>query len=227
MPIKLLLPMYNEAAAIASVLDQLKKHSYDAVVVDDGSTDDGPKIAADKGVAVLSMGSNCGKGAALKRQPAWKYVVIMDSDGQHDVEEIKKFIWAHRETGADIVVGNRMGKRKTMPWVRWITNQVTSWLVSLLAGQRIEDSQCGFRSLSRRVIRNLDLDCRRFDMESEMLIQAGLKGYKIVSVPVRTIYGGHPSRIKPVPDSWRFLRLLVKYGCGLRSAKGSEPAREI
>lgn len=226
------MPLYNEAASIGRLLDELGKQPHRTLVVDDGSRDGGADIARAKAAAVLSHGENRGKGAALRkgfehllRQTGWDVVVLMDSDGQHDTAEIEKFLRAHKEGDADVVIGNRMAERRNMPWVRWVTNRVTSHWVSALAGQEIQDSQCGFRSLSRRVLEDLSLTCERFDLESEMLIQAGAKGYKIQSVPIRTIYEYHPSRIRPVVDSWRFFRLLGKYGFASIRTKALDPAR--
>ena len=215
----ILLPVYNEAATLGPLLDQIYSQGYRALVVDDGSSDDSAQIAARRGCRVLRLGTNQGKGAALKRgfeflrtQPSWDVVVLMDSDGQHDPREIGKFFRAHRRTDADVVVGTRMQAKQDMPWIRYVTNRVTSRCVSALAGQRIEDSQCGFRSLRRHVVLDLQLTCDRFDLESEMLIQAGDKGYKISSVPVRSIYRDQPSRIRPLADTLRFCKLLARYG---------------
>ena len=215
----ILIPLFNEARSIGPLLHDIIQQSYPVLVVDDGSQDEGPQIARTKGCIVLSLGKNCGKGSALRRgfeylllQPSWDIVVLMDSDGQHEASEIPRFVKTHRDLGIDVVVGNRMETRqKNMPWVRWVTNRFTSYCVSKLAGQRINDSQCGFRSMRRAVLANLSLTCERFDLESEMLIQAGRKGFKIISIPIRTIYYEHRSRIRPLADTVRFFRLLLKY----------------
>ena len=212
------MPLFNEAKTIGPLLDNIQGQSYRVLVVDDGSQDEGARIARSKGCTLLELGKNHGKGFALQRgfqyllnQPSWEITVLLDSDGQHDSQEIRNFIQAHQNLGADIVVGNRMTSRQGMPWVRWTTNRFTSYWVSRLARQEIADSQCGFRSLRRKVLADLSLTCEHFDLESEMLIQAGRKGCKIVSIPIRTTYGGQRSRIRPLADTVRFFKLLLKY----------------
>jgi glycosyltransferase involved in cell wall biosynthesis len=212
-----LLPIHNEASTIGPLIDQIKPHGSRILVVDDGSTDMGSRIARNRGATVLRSKKNLGKGNAVRkgfsyllRTEAWETVVVMDADGQHDPNEIPKFLKEQKEGNADIVVGNRMQARGDMPPLRWMTNRFMSFIISLLMGQRIPDSQCGFRCLSRRCLRALRLRSERFELESEMLIQAGRKRFKIVSVPIRTIYRNQISRIDPIADTFRFLRLLFR-----------------
>ena len=99
-----------------------------------------------------------------------------------------------------------------MPAIRQWTNQFTSWVTSRLARQLIPDSQCGYRLLAREVLPDLKLSTTRFETETEMLIQAGRAGHKIVSLPIRTIYKpGRMSRIRPWHDTVRFFKLAGKY----------------
>ena len=115
-------------------------------------------------------------------------------------------------TSFGIVVGTRMQDTKEMPVVRLLTNRFTSWVTGRLARQRIPDSQCGYRLVSRAVLPDLKLSTARFETETEMLIQAGRAGHKIVSQPIRTIYvPGRISRIHPWRDTVRFFKLAKKY----------------
>ena len=88
---------------------------------------------------------------------------------------------------------------------------VTSAVVSRLAGQRIPDSQCGFRLIRERAFRQMGFRTSRYDTESEMLIEAGRAGCRIVSVPVRTIYGTEKSKINPLKDTARFFTLVARH----------------
>ncbi|RYD69241.1 MAG: glycosyltransferase family 2 protein, partial [Verrucomicrobiaceae bacterium] len=170
------------------------------------------------GVEVVRHEINQGKGAAIKTglkqlisRPEVEYVLLLDGDGQHLPEEIPEFLAEANRSGAAAVVGNRMAKTAEMPFVRKLTNQTMSRIISLICGQRIPDSQCGFRMLRKDLLPSLFVDSNRYDYETEMLLIASRKGLQIVPVPVSTIYGGEKSKINPVLDTLRFLRLMARY----------------
>jgi glycosyltransferase involved in cell wall biosynthesis len=214
-----IIPAFNEAGRVAAVIERSRPHVREVVVVDDGSADDTARVAGAAGAKVLRHEINRGKGGAIKTgldyfaHSGAEMAVLLDADGQHDPAEIPKFIeTAHREN-AGIVVGTRMGDTRAMPVIRKWTNQFTSWVTSRLARQHITDSQCGYRLVQRRVVADLRLSTRRFETETEMLIQAGRAGHRIVDVPVRTIYGQETraSHIHPLRDTARFFQLVAKY----------------
>ena len=213
-----LIPAFNEAGSIADVIRLTRPHVHEVVVVDDGSTDDTSAVARAAGATVLRHDLNRGKGAAiitglnhLRQSPA-RYGIFLDADGQHDPAAIPEFIMLAESTNAGIVIGSRMTDTRGMPALRLWTNQFMSWVTGKLARQVIPDSQCGYRLLARSVLPDLKLVTARFETETEMLIQAGRAGYKIVSVPVRTIYKpGRVSRIQPLRDGVRFFKLVGKY----------------
>ena len=107
------IPALNAAASVAGVVKASLAHLPDVVVVNDGSTDATPKAAAGAGATVLHHPQNLGKGAALKTgfryalERGFDAVVTVDADGQHLPSEIPKFVRAFRETGADLVIGDR------------------------------------------------------------------------------------------------------------------------
>jgi glycosyltransferase involved in cell wall biosynthesis len=146
-----LIPAYNEAGRIASVIRQAREQVAEVLVIDDGSPDQTSLVARDAGATVIRHEQNGGKGASIITALACfaksqaDYGILLDADGQHDPAEIPKFIATARETGAGIVVGSRMQDTKEMPFVRLMTNRFTSWVTSKLARQRIPDSQCGFK----------------------------------------------------------------------------------
>ena len=213
-----LIPAFNEAARVADVVRRAKAHVREVVVIDDGSSDQTSAVAREAGATVIRHDQNQGKGASIIRgldyfaKSSADFAILLDADGQHDPAEIPKFVEQVRQAGAGIVCGTRMQDTKEMPAVRLWTNRFTSWLTSKLVRQRIPDSQCGYRLLSRSVLTDLKFSTARFETETEMLIQAGRAGHKIVSVPVRTIYEpGRVSRIRPWQDTARFFKLAKKY----------------
>lgn len=215
--IAVLTPLYNEAEVLANFLDRLKKQGLPLLVVDDGSTDGSLAIAREKGVEVLSLRVNQGKGNALRLgfrrlcNRGFEWVVILDSDGQHFPEEIPHFI-TMAETGEfGLLNGNRFSRPNGMPLLRLVTNHVMSLITSLLAGQRIWDSQCGFKMLSAKLLRASQLRSQYFEIEAELLLEAARKGSKIGYVPITSSYGAETSHIRPLKDTIRFLQFIFRW----------------
>ncbi len=210
------IPAYNEAARVAPVVRGVIAAGLPPLVVDDGSADATSEVALEAGATVIRLTPNQGKGVALKTAFQWAIdqgldaVVTLDADGQHDPAEIPSFLEAARRKSADIVLGSRMGDIRTMPPVRAATNFLMSALLSHIAGVRIADSQSGYRLVRTRVLRAIRLVSDRYDMESEMLVRAARRRFRITHVPIRTIYTGGPSSIRPGVDTLRFLRLLYR-----------------
>jgi glycosyltransferase involved in cell wall biosynthesis len=186
-------------------------------VINDGSSDDTAQLAIKAGAVVISHLKNEGKGAALKTgfsyclQQGYEAVVTMDSDGQHDIADIPKIVEALSFPGVMIAVGERLMEGSSMPLVRRLTNQFMSWVISMLARQKISDSQCGFRVIRKEVLESINLSSSHFDLESELLIAAGIAGWRFVSVPIQTIYNKNGSHIRPFVDGVRFIRLVFRY----------------
>jgi glycosyltransferase involved in cell wall biosynthesis len=220
MNVCLLIPAYNEARTIGQVVSKARKIIGSIVVVDDGSQDATAQIAQDSGAFVLKHQVNSGKGAALRTgfqyalDHGYDAVITMDSDGQHDVDDIPKFLEAFEEKlrslSLGIIIGSRMQDISTMPAVRKFTNKLTSFVGSLLAHQELKDSQSGFRLISSDVLRVVELETSGYEMESELLIKASRSGFRITSVPIKTIYGQEVSKINPMVDTCRFFRLLFR-----------------
>jgi glycosyltransferase involved in cell wall biosynthesis len=211
-----LVPAYNEAAGIAAVVDGCARHVAEVLVVDDGSADETARAAEEAGATVIRHKRNLGKGAAIRtgfgyvRGHEFDAVIILDGDGQHDWREIPRFVEAAEATGAAIVLGNRMGDVARMPALRRWTNRTTSGILSRLAGQRLPDSQCGFRLIRAAVLADLELRTANYETESEMLLQAAWAGHAIASIPITTIYNEAPSNIHKGRDTWRFIKLAAR-----------------
>ncbi|HEX5132663.1 MAG TPA: glycosyltransferase family 2 protein [Candidatus Krumholzibacteria bacterium] len=212
------IPAYNAGAHLAAVIDRVARYvpRERIVVIDDGSSDDTRAVAGRAGVVVEAHPANQGKGAAIRSGIARAdrlgvaYAILLDADGQHNPDEIPRFVARARETRADMVVGNRLTERTRMPWLRLATNHVTSAVISLLAGRRVPDSQNGYRLIRLEHFRKFPLTTSRYEIESEMIIRAGRAKGRIVSVPVETIYGDETSFINPLIDTGRFLRMVAK-----------------
>jgi hypothetical protein len=139
-------------------------------------------------------------------------VILLDSDGQHLPEEIDRFLAAAAgATRPSFFIGNRMNDLAGMPFVRRVVNRYMSRRISRVCGQNIPDTQCGYRMLDRQLIPELLGGGDRFDYDTEVLIIASRKGYRIESVPITTVYSDQVSKIRPVRDAFRFFKLMWRY----------------
>lgn len=209
-----LIPAYHEGGRIGAVVREVLPFCARVVVVDDGSADDTAAAAREAGATVLVHACNQGKGAALQtgfdyaREQGAAFVLTMDGDGQHAPADIPGFLAAFARGDAKVLIGNRMEDPKAMPFVRRMTNRFMSWLLSRKMGQRVPDTQNGFRLYRTDVLPDMSGGEARFAAESEILLILARHGVRIGSVPVRIIYGDERSKIRPVRDTLRFIRML-------------------
>lgn len=222
MNICVLIPAYNESRTISEVVKGCKQYVNDVIVIDDGSKDNTADAAREAGAVVISHDFNRGKGAALKTgfnyvlSNKWDALIIVDADGQHDWNEIPNIIETTKKENAGLTIGSRMSDFQNMPLLRKAINLITSWIISRLSGQYIPDSQCGFRLIRSNVLGDLNLSTDNFEMESEMIIIAARKGYKVSYVPIKTIYHEGRDRIGPGRDTWKFIKLFAAYILGFK-----------
>ena len=206
-----LIPAYQEGPRIAAVVERTRLH-LPVVVVDDGSTDDTADRGEAAGAMVLRQLPNAGKGAALRRgfrhaiEHDAEAVITLDADGQHDPAEIPRFLAAYEDGHPELVIGSR--NFRTMPPVRRLSNTLGGLVFSAAVGQRIADNQSGYRLIGRRLMTALlDSDESGFEFEVEMIARCISLGLQIAEVPIRTIYAGEPSHIRPWRHFTEFLRV--------------------
>jgi len=216
--IAVIIPAFNAAKTVAALIEKIQKDfpELDIIVIDDGSTDQTLSLAQKSKAIVLQHQVNLGKGEALKtgfsyaKEKNYSYVITIDADLQHDPQHIKDFLQKAKTDKTDFILGTRNFSFQNMPWDRVLTNFITSVTLTLLSGQRIRDSQSGYRMISVEILRSVVLNCKKYDLESEVLIKAGRKGFKIEAVEISTIYEGSKSFINPFSDTGRFLRICWK-----------------
>ena len=216
-------PAYRCRPWIEGVVRDLSQHIPDAtiIVVDDGSDDGTGELARRAGAIVLSHPTNRGKGSALRTGFAealrrrCRAVVTVDGDGQHRAEDAAKVLALVVGGKADLVLGNRMHNPGRMPRDRWLSNSLSSLVVSVACQRRIRDAQCGLRAVSAQLLQQLPLRSRRFEIESEMILLAAKAGARIASRPVASVYdegdGNATSHIARARDTLRFLRLIFSH----------------
>jgi glycosyltransferase involved in cell wall biosynthesis len=221
---------FNEAERIGAVVTQIRRHLVHVLVVDDGSIDDTANVARKHGASVVRLSRNAGKGAALRRGWQWAReqgfasVLMLDGDGQHAPDDAPSFFECAERTGAKLVIGNRMNRPEAMPRLRREVNIWMSRRISDLTGMTLPDSQCGFRWAELESLHGLELATQHFEIESEMLAAFLAAGHRVEFVPVQTIYHAGQSRIRPIPDAWRWwLWYCARRKTSFRRASATAP----
>lgn len=219
--ISIIIPAFNAAPTLGEVLDQLHPLSIPVLVVDDGSTDGTAETARRQPVwRVVSHPHNRGKGAALKTgfseagKAGYTHVLTLDADGQHPVEAIPAFLQAFERNEDAILVGNRFADETigSMPWIRRLSNSLSSTMISLAARTSIPDAQCGMRIYPLRIFDVMVLESDGYALETEVLVKAGRRGIEVENIPISCHYpaGTSTSRYRALVDSWRIAKAVVR-----------------
>jgi len=205
-------PCFNEGASIAALVAAARRQFHRVLVVDDGSTDDTAARAQSAGAQLVPHAKNLGKGAALRtglsqaRQQGFAWAFTLDGDGQHAPDDMPAFLECAGQTGALLVVGNRMPNARAIPWLRRQVNRWMSRQLSWRAGRPLPDSQCGFRLIHLATWAALPLQTEHFEVESETLMAFLAAAHPVAFVPIRVISRGRSSHIHPVADALRWWR---------------------
>lgn len=207
------IPFYNEKETLTIILNDTLNYVDSIIAVNDGSIDGWAYEQNENKIHFINLDRNYGKGKALNAgfeaalERGMKIIITLDADLQHEPKYIPHLI-SSLET-YDIVIGNRLKNLTGMPVQRKLSNKLTSVLLSFKTKQKIVDSQCGFRAFRSEVLKNVRTNNPGFEAESEMIIQAAKKGFRIGFVDVPTIYGKEKSKMKPLQAIIGFLRVLL------------------
>lgn len=209
-----IVPAHDEERRIGWVARETARQ-LPVLVVDDGSMDGTAEAALAAGARVERQRPNKGKGAALRAGFAIaladgvEAAITLDGDGQHDPAEIPAFLAAYaRRTVAgepsELIVGRRDFSR--MPLSRRVANMLGTVVLSAALGRHVPDNQSGYRLVGRRLMAAmLDSRERGFAFEVEMLAVCQREGWPVVWLPIRTIYAGERSHIRPLAHLREFL----------------------
>lgn len=212
------MPAYNEERSIARMVLGCKKYVDTVVVVDDGSSDSTAEIAEAAGAYVVRHERNAGYGAALRtcfetaRALDADRMVIIDSDGQHDPEEIPKLL-NPLNRGVDLVIGSRFcnGNGKNIPAYRKVGMKVLDIATNAAGGINVTDSQSGFRAYGRRAIDCIRIGGEGMSAGSEILLQAKDNRLKVEEVEIHCSYDvERASTENPVSHGVRVLLILLQ-----------------
>lgn len=207
-----IIPTYNNAGTVAEVVRRVLAVCPNVFVVDDGSTDDTAAGLKGLDVRVLSHEHNRGKGCALKtgfkaaREAGFTHAVTVDADGQHFPEDIPGMVDASDRNPGDYIIGVRNLTSENMPCQNTFANRFSNFWFRLQTGQRLADTQSGFRIYPLDRLYGLGLLTSRYEAELELMVFAAWHGVRMNGVPVRVWYapeGERVSHFRPFRDFFR------------------------
>jgi glycosyltransferase involved in cell wall biosynthesis len=211
------IPAYNEEKTIARVVLSTQKYVDKVIVCDDGSQDMTAQIAQSLGAIVVQHPNNMGKGATLRTlfrtslDAGAKVVVTLDGDGQHDPAEIPVVIRPVMEGTADISIGARFHGKNEIPTHRVIGNKLLNYLTNIGNGEKLMDTQSGFRAYSRKAIEDIEVREDGMGADSQILLDARKSNLKISESMISVTYGKDTSTYHPIRHLGDVVLSLVKY----------------
>lgn len=191
-----IVPVFNEAATVSTVVTDLRLAFDNILCVDDGSTDRSAELARAAGATVLRHAVNLGQGAALqtafeylRRVPGANYAITFDADGQHLVSDAVAMLDRARRDDLDVVLASRFsGSTERMPRSRELVLKGAVWFTRLASRLDVTDAHNGLRVLGRRVFTEIDLQHPRMAYASELIHQIARRSMSFGEEPTTVIY---------------------------------------
>jgi dolichyl-phosphate beta-glucosyltransferase len=224
--VSIVIPAYNEENRISDTLKNIEafiaveKLEYEIIVVDDGSTDRTPLVASGFGglnLRVISNEKNMGKGFSICRgmkEASGDIILFTDADMSTPITFLPEFLKYHKE-GCDVVIASRdiRGSNVRVPqnFLREFGGKFFNLLVRSVTGLPIHDTQCGFKSFTRKAAAEIfpRQTIHDFGFDVEILYIAKKHGLRIMETPVewRNAPG---TKVKFLKDSIKMAAELFK-----------------
>ncbi|MFC2020381.1 glycosyltransferase family 2 protein [Chloroflexota bacterium] len=204
------IPAFNEEKYIGTIVLKTRQYVDETIVVDDGSTDQTANVARLAGATVVRHERNKGYGASIQtllaeaKKKDLSILVLLDADSQHNPDEIPELIKPISE-GFDLVIGSRELQKSNIPRHRHIGQRVISFFSHILSGEKLFDSESGYRVFSRKAIALLELQENGMAISAETIAKAAEKGLKIIERPISIRYTRDGSTLNPVRHGFEVL----------------------
>jgi len=215
-PLSIVIPAFNEETCIGQTVCDIQKHfegiAYEIIVVDDGSTDNTAEVARNAGATVFSRVSNRGYGAALKtgiRQAQHPWVLLMDSDGQHNAADAK-LLYEQMRQGHDMVIGAR-DKKSFQYASRMPGKKFLQWVAAYLVGEKPDDVNSGLRVFRRNdALKYLSILPNGFSFTTTITLAMLKDGCDVAWVPIQVkARQGRASTVR-IKDGLGTLMLILR-----------------
>ena len=217
-----ILPAYNEATRIRPVIEEIAEKGYNMVIVNDGSSDNTLEVIKEsqkkypKNIFIYSHIINRGVGVAmqtgfdavLRYNP--KFIVNMDSDGQHSVDDLDNVLEPIVSGRAQAVIGVR--PLKDMPLSRNLANAIMNLLTKIFYNVDVSDSQTGFRAIAIDALRKININARGYLISSEFIREVNDNNIPFEEVPIKTIYTPETqAKGTNVTEAFKILLQMIKH----------------
>lgn len=210
------IPTYNNERTLMSVIDDVLCFTDDIIVVNDGSTDGTTTLLAGRqDVDVIHFRENKGKGVALQAgfqralTRGFRYVISIDSDGQHYPEEMLSFIEYIEQVPDSLVVGARNLNAENMPEKNSFANKFSNFWLFVETGKQLIDTQSGYRLYPVERLKGIRWFTRRYEFELEVLVRAIWKGINVVNLPIKVFYPPKEERVSHFRPARDFFRISI------------------
>ncbi|MFN3405243.1 MAG: DUF2062 domain-containing protein [Cytophagaceae bacterium] len=236
----ILIPTYNNAHALAGVINDVLEYTSNIVIINDGSTDNTREILQSfPDITVHHQPKNMGKGMALRTgfkvalEKGYHYAITIDSDGQHMAEDLPVFIDKLELEPGSIIIGARNMDQATVPGKSNFGNKFSNFWFWFETGITLPDTQSGYRLYPLRELKDFKWFTVKYEFEIEVIVRAAWKGIKVLSVPVKVYYAPKEERVshfRPFKDFSRvgvlntvLVTLAILYHKPLKVLKSLHP----
>lgn len=194
--LSIIIPAYNEEKTIGSIIQTIKSImrsiglSHEIIIINDGSTDGTREEAEKSGEKVINFPTNTGKGNALRfgfKISNGKNLLTVDADGSHQKKDIENLILLYFDKQVHMLIGSRFldkaSYRFTSP-TNIVGNKIFKYLLLLISGKYLTDSQSGLRIFNRNIINSLNTTSKGYEIESELTTESLGMGFKVEEIPI-------------------------------------------
>lgn len=210
------IPTYNNARTLASVISDVLAYTTNVIVINDGSTDTTIEVLSEfNELQIISYPKNQGKGTALKHgfkkaeEMGFEYAISLDSDGQHFAEDLPAFLERLKQKRPEdpelLLIGSRKMNDPSVPKKSSFGNRFSNFWFWVETGIKLSDTQCGFRLYPLKTINEIKLYTSRFEFEIEVIVKAAWRKVEVENIPVKVHYEkeNRVSHFRPFQDFTR------------------------
>ena len=211
-----IIPTYNNDKTLASVIDRVLKYTDQVIVVNDGCSDSTSEILKNYDqIEVVTHDVNQGKGVALKNgfkkavELGFRYAITIDSDGQHNPDELPNFIEKIEEAPDSLIVGARNMEQASVPGKSSFGHKFSNFWYKVETGIDLPDTQSGYRLYPIRLLDGMKFITPKYEFEIEVIVRAAWKGINVTHVPVSVYYAPVETRVSHFRPFQDFTRVSI------------------